>query len=71
MKCECGGDTKVFDSRPSGDNVWRRRECLKCGRRFATYELRADDINELWKQLQAAKSAFVAMGKIVKGVGDV
>ncbi len=33
-------DDKVIDSRMSaeGNSVRRRRECLKCGRRFTTYE---------------------------------
>lgn len=33
-------DGKVVDSRASkeGDAIRRRRECLKCGRRFTTYE---------------------------------
>ena len=33
-------DTRVVDSRLSneGDQVRRRRECLKCGERFTTYE---------------------------------
>lgn len=42
MKCiYCGHeDSKVLDSRPVEDNqaIRRRRECLKCGRRFTTYE---------------------------------
>src|SRR3989338_805727 len=42
MKCpECGNEEdKVVDSRESaeGDKVRRRRECLKCGARFTTYE---------------------------------
>lgn len=38
-KCECVDD-KVIDSRSSRDGVAirRRRECLKCGHRFTTYE---------------------------------
>jgi len=38
-------DDKVIDSREgkSGDLIRRRRECLKCGRRFTTYE-RIDEI---------------------------
>ena len=42
--CEHTED-KVVDSRESkeGDAIRRRRECLKCGRRFTTYE-RIDDI---------------------------
>ncbi len=43
MKCPfCGYfDTKVNDSRPTDDDskIRRRRECLKCGRRFTTYEV--------------------------------
>lgn len=42
MKCPyCGHkEDKVVDSRESreGDAIRRRRECLKCGRRFTTYE---------------------------------
>jgi transcriptional repressor NrdR len=38
-KCECVDD-KVIDSRSSKDGatIRRRRECLKCGHRFTTYE---------------------------------
>lgn len=42
MKCPvCHfDDTKVIDSRSSGDGflIRRRRECLKCGFRFSTHE---------------------------------
>jgi len=31
-------DSKVIDSRDSGDGIRRRRECLSCSRRFTTYE---------------------------------
>ena len=35
----CNNDnSKVIDSRDSGDSVRRRRECLRCGLRFTTYE---------------------------------
>jgi transcriptional repressor NrdR len=34
----CGADSRVLDSRRSGDDVRRRRECLDCQRRFTTYE---------------------------------
>lgn len=43
MKCPfCGDeDSKVVDSRKSedGSSIRRRRECLKCQRRFTTYEM--------------------------------
>ena len=39
MRCIfCGSDTKVTDKRESGRETRRRRECLKCKRRFTTYE---------------------------------
>lgn len=42
MKCiYCGSiESKVIDSRTSEDScsIRRRRECLKCGKRFTTYE---------------------------------
>ena len=41
MKCPyCNNlETKVTDSRDTGDiSIRRRRECLKCSRRFTTYE---------------------------------
>ena len=31
-------ETRVIDSRDTDSGVRRRRECLKCGRRFTTYE---------------------------------
>ena len=41
MKCPgCGSETKVVDKRITEDSSTnrRRRECLKCGKRFTTYE---------------------------------
>lgn len=50
MMCpECGGDTKVFDTRVGIDDLrCRRRECLECGCRFNTVEL---DL-EVYKKLR-------------------
>lgn len=43
MKCPfCSFDeSKVIDSRPTdeGERIRRRRECIKCGKRFTTYEI--------------------------------
>jgi transcriptional regulator NrdR len=42
MRCQyCGYlDSRVIDSRPTeeGTSIRRRRECMRCGRRFTTYE---------------------------------
>jgi transcriptional repressor NrdR len=46
MRCpSCNyGESKVVDSRSSdeGDSIRRRRECLKCKKRFTTYERREE-----------------------------
>ena len=43
MRCPyCSySESKVIDSRPAeeGTTIRRRRECLSCGKRFATYEI--------------------------------
>ena len=43
MKCPyCGAEeSKVIDSRPTEDNerIRRRRECMRCAKRFTTYEV--------------------------------
>jgi len=43
MKCPfCGyAESKVIDSRPTdeGERIRRRRECLRCEKRFTTYEI--------------------------------
>jgi hypothetical protein len=48
MDCvRCPVDTRVLDTRPAGDAVRRRRECLVCGERFTTWErvdLDADEV---------------------------
>lgn len=39
MKCiYCHSDTHVTDKREAPDGTRRRRECLKCKKRFTTYE---------------------------------
>jgi len=46
MRCAfCGNsETKVIDKRDSENITRRRRECLKCKKRFTTYE-RAEDLS--------------------------
>jgi len=45
MKCIfCSGETKVTDKRDSDGETRRRRECLKCKKRFTTYE-RAEELD--------------------------
>ena len=61
MKCPfCAHvDDKVIDSREgrSGDTIRRRRECLKCGRRFTTYE-RIDEIPHMLVKKDGRREKF-------------
>lgn len=42
-------ETKVTDKRDAGSITRRRRECLKCGKRFTTYERVELDLNVIKK----------------------
>ena len=61
MKCPfCAHlDDKVVDSREgrSGDLIRRRRECLKCGKRFTSYE-RIDQIPHLVVKKDGRRERF-------------
>lgn len=64
MKCpECGKNTRVINSRPTGGNrVIRRRHCPGCRHRFSTYEqpFGTMDINKRYRQqLKIAVAGFI------------
>lgn len=42
MRCQCGSDSNVIDSRPlmDGHAIRRRRVCQECKARWTTYEVR-------------------------------
>ncbi len=70
MKClYCGcEDSKVIDSRSAdeGRTIRRRRECVKCGKRFTTYET-IEDTPVLVVKANGTRQAFDA-GKIKNGI---
>jgi transcriptional repressor NrdR len=70
MKCPfCGNlEDKVIDSRTSreGDAIRRRRECLKCGRRFTSYE-RVEDVLPMVVKKDGRREPFDRM-KILNGI---
>ncbi len=70
MKCPfCAQiDDKVIDSREGrvGDTIRRRRECLKCGRRFTTYE-RIDEIPYMVIKKDGRRERFERQ-KILQGL---
>ncbi len=61
-------DDKVIDSREgkTGDLIRRRRECLKCGRRFTTYE-RIDEIPYMVIKKDGRRERFERQ-KILQGL---
>lgn len=70
MKCPyCGfSESKVIDSRPTedGNSIRRRRECLKCQKRFTTYEkLEAISLAVIKKDL--SRQAY-DRNKVLKGI---
>lgn len=70
MKCPyCAHEeSKVLDSRPveDGASIRRRRECLRCGRRFTTYE-RMDHVPVMVVKRDGRREPF-DRGKIMKGI---
>ncbi len=70
MKCPfCGyKEDKVVDSRATGEEsaVRRRRECLKCGKRFTTYEY-IEEVSLLVIKKDGRREAFDRK-KILAGI---
>ncbi len=70
MKCPfCGHqEDKVMDSRPSkgGSAIRRRRECLKCEKRFTTYE-QIEEILPMVVKRDGRREPFDRL-KIVSGI---
>ena len=70
MKCMyCGAtDSRVIDSRPTdeGLSIRRRRECVKCGRRFTTYE-KIENVQVMVVKKDGSREAFDA-DKIRRGL---
>lgn len=70
MRCSfCGyEDSKVLDSRPVEDGrcIRRRRECLKCGKRFTTYE-RVEELSLIVVKKDGRREVF-DRNKILNGL---
>jgi transcriptional repressor NrdR len=68
MRCpECGdGDTRVVDSRDSGDSIRRRRECLACGARFTTFERM--EVRPLWVLKRDGTKEPFRREKVLSGI---
>lgn len=70
MKCPfCGNlEDKVIDSRTSkeGESIRRRRECMKCGKRFTSYE-RVEDVIPMVVKKDGRRESFDRL-KILHGL---
>lgn len=73
-------DSKVIDSRDSGDGIRRRRECTRCSLRFTTYErvqsralliVKADERREEFEREKLWASLLKACAKRPLPVGTV
>ena len=64
----CSGDCKVLDTRTneSVNSVKRRRECMKCGKRFTTYE-RIEDMPLIVRK-KSGRTELFDKSKILKGM---
>lgn len=60
MQCpKCGSESlSVIDSRHTGNEIRRRRECVECKYRFTTYEITETRKARLELALQAYKEMF-------------
>ncbi len=78
MHCpKCGfNDSKVVESRDTGEAVRRRRECLKCGSRYTTYErieranlavVKRSGTRELFDREKLKRAIFQSVGKFING----
>jgi transcriptional repressor NrdR len=78
MKCvKCGhDDSKVVESRDTGEAIRRRRECLNCGTRWTTYEraerpnlaiVKKDGRRELYDREKLKRAIFQSVGKFLGG----
>ncbi len=70
MRCPycTSGDTKVIDTREAGDTdiTRRRRECLKCNKRFTTYE-RAEEAEIIIVKKDKSRQRFDRQ-KLMRGI---
>ena len=82
MHCpKCGDDeSRVVESRDTGDSVRRRRECLKCGNRYTTYErlerpnlavVKRDKRRELFDRDKLKRAVYQSVGKLLNGEVEV
>ncbi|NOZ28760.1 MAG: transcriptional repressor NrdR [Chloroflexi bacterium] len=81
MRCpHCSGtETRVIDTRATGDSIRRRRECQQCGQRFTTYEhlaptlsiVKRDGRRESWDRQKVLNGIRIACTKRPVAMADI
>lgn len=81
MRCpHCSGtETRVIDTRATGDSIRRRRECQQCGQRFTTYEhlaptlsiVKRDGRRESWDRQKVLNGIRIACAKRPVAMADI
>ena len=82
MHCpKCGSEeSRVVESRDTGDSVRRRRECSECGARYTTYErverpnlavLKKDGTRELFDRSKLKRAILFSVGRFLGGDAEV
>lgn len=82
MHCpRCGAeDSKVIESRDTGEAVRRRRECVKCKHRYSTYErmekmnlavIKRSGTRELFDREKLKRAIYQSVGKFLKSEAEV
>ena len=69
MNCpKCGGDTRVVESRPREDGVWRRRKCAKAHLSYTLETPTAEPIRKVRKkrEVPVAKRAEIPYSPAVE-----
>lgn len=71
MECpDCGGNSRVKDSRKTGpDRVYRRRQCLDCYAKWSTTEIASQKHREITKRARKARHLMnKALGELREGM---
>jgi len=66
-RCLAFNNSKVLDSRPKENNIYRRRKCLECGQRWTTFELSFKEIRDFYEDIiHDLKDSIVKMERFLQ-----
>lgn len=72
MDCRiCHIPSEVHDTRKTGNSVRRRRVCPRCRRRWTTYEVSTDDMQQIEQMLVETIAQFASFRKKIVGASQL